>query len=163
MGMEPNRQIWTWFEGKWEPGNIKILGSSDHGTWLGTMVFDGARAFDGVAPDLDRHCARANHSAVAMGLRPTIETGQMVDLAWEGIAKFNSSTPLYIRPMYWSLEGGDLAIDAKPDSTAFALVIEEAAMGTGEGFSITTTRFTRPTLANARNSSRALAFQANMP
>ena len=34
------------------------MGAADHGTWQGTMVFDGARAFEGVMPDLDRHCAR---------------------------------------------------------------------------------------------------------
>ena len=30
----------------------------DHATWLGGGIFDGARAFEGVTPDLD-HCARA--------------------------------------------------------------------------------------------------------
>lgn len=161
MGMQPNRQIWTWFEGKWEPGNVMILGSADHGTWLGTMVFDGARAFDGLAPDLDRHCARVNHSAVAMGLKPTVETGRMLELTQEGIAKFTTSTPLYIRPMYWSREGGDLAVEAHPDSTAFALCIEEAPMGSGEGFSVTTTRFVRPTLASAVTNAKAACLYPN--
>ena len=161
MGMLPNRQIWTWFDGSWEAGNVMIMGSADHGTWLGTMVFDGARAFDGVAPDLDRHCARVNHSAVAMGMRPTLETGKMVELCQEGLQKFNTSTPLYIRPMYWSLEGGTLAIDADPESTRFALCIEEAAMGTGKGFSITTTRFTRPTLANNLTNAKAACLYPN--
>ena len=32
--------------------------------WLGSTVFDGARAFEGVTPDLDRHCARVNESAI---------------------------------------------------------------------------------------------------
>lgn len=161
MGMQPNRQIWTWFEGRWDPGNVRILGSADHGTWLGTMVFDGARAFDGVAPDLDRHCARVNHSAVAMGLRPTLETGKMVELAQEGIGKFTGSTPLYIRPMYWSLEGGELAVDARADSTEFALCIEEAPMGTGAGFSVTTTRYVRPTLASALTNAKASCLYPN--
>ena len=35
--------------------------------WLGSTVFDGARAFEGVTPDLDRHCARVNHSARELG------------------------------------------------------------------------------------------------
>ena len=80
MGMLPNRKIWTWFEGEWQEGNIPILGSADHGTWLGTMVFDGARAFEGVTPDLDLHCARINHSATVMGLSPTVSTGEMVEM-----------------------------------------------------------------------------------
>ena len=44
------------------------MGAADHGTWQGTLVFDGARAFEGVTPDLDLHCARIVRSAEAMGL-----------------------------------------------------------------------------------------------
>ena len=43
----------TWFEGRWHDGNARVVGAADHGAWLGTMVFDGARAFEGVTPDLD--------------------------------------------------------------------------------------------------------------
>lgn len=161
MAMLPNRRIWTWFEGEWREGNTLILGAADHGTWLGTMVFDGARAFEGVAPDLDMHCARANHSAVAMGLKPTVETGKMVELAQEGIAKFPKDSALYVRPMYWSREGGAVTVDADPDSTTFALCLEEASMGSADGFSITTTRFTRPTLATALTNCKAACLYPN--
>ena len=75
MGLAPDRKIWTWFEGEWHQGNVPIMGSADHGTWLGTMVFDGARAFSNVTPDLDLHCARVNHSTIAMGMDEVIETG----------------------------------------------------------------------------------------
>ena len=34
----------------------RILGPRSHAMWLGTSVFDGARWFEGVAPDLDLHC-----------------------------------------------------------------------------------------------------------
>ena len=40
MAMLPNRKIWTWFEGDWQEGNVPILGSADHGTWLGTILHD---------------------------------------------------------------------------------------------------------------------------
>jgi branched-chain amino acid aminotransferase len=159
--MLPNRRIWTWFEGDWQEGNVPILGSADHGTWLGTMVFDGARAFEGVTPDLDLHCARANHSAIAMGLKPTIQTGEMIEMAHEGVKKFSGDTALYIRPMYWSLEGDVTAVLANPDSTAFALCIEEASMGAPTGFSITTTRFTRPTLATNLTNCKASCLYPN--
>ena len=46
------------FEGEWHDGNVPIMGPRRHAAWLGSTVFDGARAFEGVAPDLDRHCAR---------------------------------------------------------------------------------------------------------
>lgn len=161
MALLPNRKILTWFEGEWHEGNVLILGAADHGTWLGTMIFDGARAFEGVTPDLDMHCARANHSAVAMGMRPTMETGRMVELAREGVARFPKESALYIRPMYWSREGGASTVDPDPESTAFALCLEEAAMGTPAGFSVTTTRFTRPTLATNLTNCKASCLYPN--
>jgi len=44
-------------DGEWSEGNPKILGPQHHAVWLSSVVFDGARAFDGVAPDFDLHCA----------------------------------------------------------------------------------------------------------
>ena len=43
-----------------------------HAAWLGSSVFDGARAFEGVAPDLDLHCARVNASAQTFFLEPMV-------------------------------------------------------------------------------------------
>ena len=57
-------QTWTFFEGEWHEGNVPIMGPRTHAAWLGSSVFDGARAFEGVAPDLDLHCARVNQSAI---------------------------------------------------------------------------------------------------
>jgi len=161
MAMLPNRRIWTWFEGDWKEGNVPIMGAADHGTWLGTMVFDGARAFEGVAPDLEPHCARVNHSAVVMGLNPTMHTGQIAELARDGIAKFSKDAALYIRPMYWSREGGHATVDPDPQSTGFALCIEEASMGAGTGFTVTTTRYTRPTLATNLTNAKAACLYPN--
>jgi len=161
MPMLPNRRIWTWYEGQWQEGNVPILGSADHATWLGTLVFDGARAFEGVTPDLDLHCERVNQSAVAMGLRPTMKTGKILELAQEGVARFPKESALYIRPMYWSREGGDTSVDPMPESTAFALCLEEASMGAGTGFGVTTTRFTRPTLATALTNCKAACLYPN--
>ena len=49
-------KTWTFFEGDWHEGNVAIMGVRTNAAWLGSSVFDGARAFEGVAPDLDRHC-----------------------------------------------------------------------------------------------------------
>ena len=57
-------KTWTFFEGDWREGNIPIMGPRTHAAWLGSSVFDGARAFEGVTPDLDLHCARVNRSAL---------------------------------------------------------------------------------------------------
>ena len=60
-------RILTWFNGVWREGNTMIMGAADHATWLGSMVFDGARAFEGVMPDLDLHSQRIVRSAKTMG------------------------------------------------------------------------------------------------
>ena len=67
-------QTWTFFEGKWHDGNAPIMGPRTHAAWLGSTVFDGARAFEGVSPDLDRHCARVNWSATNFRLKPVVDT-----------------------------------------------------------------------------------------
>ena len=161
MAMASNRKIWTWFDGEWREGNVPILGSADHGTWLGTMVFDGARAFEGVTPDLDLHCARVNHSTFALGMKPVMETGKIIELAKEGVGKFAPGSELYIRPMCWSAEAGVMTVDPNPDSTRFALCLEEAAIPPFTGIALTTTRFIRPTLASATVNAKASCLYPN--
>ena len=38
-------ETWTFFEGDWHEGNVAIFGPRTHAAWLGSSVFDGARAF----------------------------------------------------------------------------------------------------------------------
>ncbi len=63
-------QTFTFLDGEWLAGNSPFIGARTHAFWLGSSVFDGARAFEGVTPDLDKHCARLNRSARTMGLEP---------------------------------------------------------------------------------------------
>ena len=144
--MATDRPTWTYYKGTWHQGDLRILGAASHATWLGSLVFDGARQFDGVAPDLDRHCARVNDSARALGLEPTLTGPQIEALAREGLSKFPPNTDIYIRPMYWA-EDSDIGIlPPNPASTDFALCLEAIPMVAPTGFTITTTRFRRPTL-----------------
>ncbi|MEL6680420.1 MAG: aminotransferase class IV, partial [Pseudomonadota bacterium] len=113
-------RIETWYEGAWHAGNLPILGAADHGTWLGTLVFDGARTFEGVTPDLDLHCIRLIRSAHAMGLAPRETAEEVEAIARAGIARFDGED-LYIRPMMWSREGAPGMIAPEPESCAFAL------------------------------------------
>ncbi len=139
------RAIWTFYEGEWREGATQILSAADHGTWLGSMVFDGARAFDGMAPDLGLHCARVNESARRMGLKPTLSDEEITGLAREGIAKFPKGAHLYVRPMVWARSGGMFMVDVDPESTAFALCLEERPMAEPKGVTMCETRFRRPT------------------
>lgn len=140
------REIWTWYEGEWHEGNTPILGAADHGAWLGSMIFDGARAFDGMVPDLDRHSARANESARRMGLSAPVPDEELVARALEGVAKFAPGTGIYIRPMIWAREGGPSMITPLPESTAWALCLEERPMPEAEGISMMVTQYRRPVM-----------------
>ena len=49
----PRTTTWTHVEGEWLTGNPPLIGPTSHAMWLASTVFDGARWFDGIAPDLD--------------------------------------------------------------------------------------------------------------
>ncbi len=154
--------IHTWFKGSWHAGNTPILGAADHATWLGTLVFDGARRFEGRTPDLDRHCARVDHSALALGLRPTLTVETMHSLCIEGLTRFAPAEAVYIRPMYWSVEGAGNAVLADPESTEFALCLESVPMPAATATqTLAITRFTRPTLSCATVDAKAACLYPN--
>lgn len=139
--------IKTYFEGSWHDGDIKTMNAADHGAWLGTTVFDGARLFDGMAPDLEKHCARINRSAKALMITPTVETDDMVEMVREGLKSYAKDQPVYIRPMYWALEGDELGIVPRAGATGFAISLEEIPMAPPEAATtLTRTRFRRPVL-----------------
>ncbi|ESR24847.1 branched-chain amino acid aminotransferase [Lutibaculum baratangense] len=150
-----------WVDGEWLQGNPPILGPLTHGLWLGSCVFDGARAFEGVMPDLDLHCQRVNASAEALGLRPTKRWQEIVELVREGVARFSGDTALYIKPLYWAEEGGYVSVPPLPESTRFALAIYEAPMLEPTGFSITATSFRRPTIEQAPVNAKAACLYPN--
>src|SRR5579872_3026664 len=121
----------TYIDGSWLPVNPPLLGPMSHGAWLASMVFDGARAFDGCTPDLDRHCERVIQSARSMGLAPTVTAGEVEELARDGVARFPRGAELYIRPMFFAEEG---FIIPTPESTRFALSVYDAPLPAPQGF-----------------------------
>ncbi|MFC3209300.1 branched-chain amino acid aminotransferase [Aquamicrobium soli] len=144
--MNAKSATWTYYDGRWQEGDVRILGAASHATWLGSLVFDGARLFEGVAPDLDLHAARINDSARALGLEPTLSAGDIEALTREGLEKFSPGTDVYIRPMYWAEESDAGTVPPLASSTAFALCLEAIPMAAPTGFTVTTTSFRRPTL-----------------
>jgi branched-chain amino acid aminotransferase len=142
-------QTWTFFDGEWREGNVPLWGARTHAIWLGSSVFDGARIFEGTAPDLELHCARVNASAKTMFLKPGVSVEEWVGLTREGMKKFAEGTTLYVRPMYWAERAGPMALPPDPDSTRFALTLYDAPMRKPDGFSITLSPFRRPTLETA--------------
>ncbi len=142
----------------WHDGNPALLGPMTQSTWLGSLVFDGARAFEGVIPDIELHCARACESARKMLLEPKIAPGEMVELVREGVAKFSGDTPLYIKPMFWA-DGGWIYPD--PDTTRFALNIFESPLPDWSGFSVTVSDRIRPAPNMAPTDAKAACLYAN--
>jgi len=154
-------QTWTFFEGEWREGNVPLWGARTHAIWLGSSVFDGARVFEGVAPDLDLHCARVNASAKTMFLKAPIGADEWVGLARDGMKRFPAAAELYIRPMVWAERAGPLALPGDPESTRFALTVYDSPMRKPDGFSITLSPFRRPTLDSAPVDAKAGCLYPN--
>ena len=159
-------QTWTFAdfgEGEtWVEGNPPLMGMREHAFWLCSSVFDGARAFEGVTPDLDLHCQRLNRSAIAMGLRPTKEVDEVVHLCREGVGRFAADAALYIRPMYWGLDGGPSAVPVDPETTRFGLSIYVTPMPKpGAGTTVTMSPFRRPTRESAPLEAKAGCLYPN--
>ena len=155
-------QTWTFFEGDWHEGNVPIMGVRTHGAWLGSTVFDGARAFEGVAPDLDLHLARVNRSAGHLNLKPMVSEETWMGLAREGIARFDRNAALYIRPMYWA-EGGGAGggVRFDPETTNWCLCLYESAMPEPVGTSVTLSPYRRPTDETAPMKAKAGCLYPN--
>ncbi|MBD9371448.1 branched-chain amino acid aminotransferase [Rhizobium sp. ARZ01] len=143
----PRTPTWTYVEGEWISGNPPLIGPTSHAMWLASTVFDGARWFDGIAPDLDLHSQRINRSAENLGMKPTKSAEEIEGLAWEGVKKFDGKTAIYIKPMYWAEHGSPFSVVAPdPESTRFALCLFEAPLGNDRGGnSLTVSPFRRPT------------------
>lgn len=145
--MANQSETWTYLDGDWHNGNVLVAGPRTHAFWLGSSVFDGARAFEGVTPDLDRHCERLNQSARALGLAPTQSVETIMGLVEDGLKKFQSDDAIYVRPMYWADDGGmsGSSVPPNPETTRFLLCLYVAKMNPPKGFSITLSPFRRPT------------------
>jgi branched-chain amino acid aminotransferase len=154
-------QTWTFFNGEWHEGNLPLWGVRTHAIWLGSSVFDGARVFEGVAPDLDLHCARVNASAKSMFLESKVSTERWLELVNEGRKKFGPDTPLYVRPMVWAERAGPQALPPDAASTNWCLVLYETPMRKPEGFSITLSPFRRPTYETAPVDAKATCLYPN--
>lgn len=155
-------KISTFFEGAWHDGDVPIMRAADHGTWLGTLVFDGARTFEGVSPDLDLHCQRIVRSAEAMGMAAPVTAEELQGLIEERLSHYDADTALYLRPMMWSSEGMPGMITPTEGDTKWAICIEDLPMPDPTlDFSLTTSPFRRPRQDMAVTEAKAACLYAN--
>lgn len=153
------RKSFTWKDGDWVEGNQPMLGPMSHAWWMASSVFDGARSFRRLAPDLDRHCARLIESGKAFHMTCPVTADEMIALAWEGIEKFPEDAELYIRPMMY-FEDGFVAPDT--DSTQFILTVFEAPMPAWGGVKTMISSFRRPTPEAAPTDAKASCLYPNV-
>ncbi|MGB8314491.1 MAG: branched-chain amino acid aminotransferase [Aestuariivirga sp.] len=155
---ETSGTAWTYFEDAWHKGNPAIMGAMDHAPWLGSCVFDGGRAFEGVAPDLDLHCRRLVRSAESFGLRILKNATEIEAIIREGIAKFPRTAELYLRPMYWAASG---FVDVDPESTRFSVSVYDSPLPRSKSFSVTLSPFRRPSNEYAPTDAKAACHYPN--
>jgi len=160
--MTTGKNIRTYFQGGWHEGDVPVMRAADHGAWLGTTVFDGARFVNGLMPDLDLHCARTNRSAEALMITPTVSTEDMIATTKEGLAKYPAGAAVYIRPMYWAIHGDQTTIVPSPSETGFAICLEEIPFAPETATTtLGLTRFRRPVIDDAVVNAKAGCLYPN--
>ena len=148
----------TYYKGQWAEGNTPLLGAMDHSVWLGSSVFDGARALRGHLPDLRPHLERVIASAEKVGLRCPLGVDEMEALVREGVARFPADAELYIRPLVFASEG---FLIPTPEAAGFALTLFDAPLPPFAGFSACLSPLLRPEPTMAPTDAKASALYAN--
>lgn len=146
----------TFFEDNWHTGNFKIFGVEEQSSWLGMSVFDGARSFDGVHPDLDLHCKRSLQSAKLFNMKTYMTWQQIYDIAQDGISKFDPGSHLYIRIEFWS-QG---SFRGKKNGIGFAVILSESPL-IRKGFTANISKFIRPNPDQAPTDAKASCLYPN--
>jgi branched-chain amino acid aminotransferase len=148
----------TYIDGQWLEGNPMIMGPMTHAAWMASTVFDGARAFEGVAPDLDLHCQRLINSANVFGLKPILSAGEVLEIALDGVGRFPKGTELYIRPMFWA-DGGFVAAD--PETTRFCCSVYESPIPKPGTMAVSVSQYRRPLPSMAPTLAKAACLYPN--
>lgn len=148
----------TYYNGQWAEGNMPLFGAMDHSVWLGSSVFDGARALRGHLPDLRPHLQRVIESADKLGMTCPLSVDEMEALVREGVARFPADAELYIRPLVFASEGFLVPV---PEAAAFALTLFDAPLPPFTGFSACLSALRRPDPSMAPTDAKASALYAN--
>lgn len=150
----------NFIEGEWVEGNPPIIGPMSHGSWMGSPVFDGARVFGGMAPDLNRHCERLIDSTHRMLMIPPISSTELLEISFDGIQKFGSGEELYIRPLVWAEQSNGL-LRCVPESTRFCVTIVQMPMPPENGLSACMADERRPAIETAPTDAKAACLYPN--
>jgi branched-chain amino acid aminotransferase len=149
-----------WHAGRWHHDEQpKLLGPMDHAMWMASIAFDGARGFDGLAPDLDRHCARLIDSARKMLLEPTMTAEEVLELCREALRRLPPTGAYYVRPMFYAMRG---FVTPEPESTEFALAVYASPLPEAGGMACCFSSYRRPARDAAPTDAKASCLYPNM-
>lgn len=148
----------TYVNGAWAEGNVPLFGAMDHSVWLGSSVFDGARALRGHLPDLRLHLQRLINSAERVGLRCPLGVDEMDRLCREGVARFPADAVLCLRPLVFATDGFLVPVAEK---SGFALTVFDAPLPPFTGFSACLSTRKRPDQSMAPTDAKASALYVN--
>ena len=95
-------------------------------------------------------------------LKPTVSAKEMVDIVWEGLKLYPADAAVYIRPMYWAIDGDLSAIVPKSETVGFAICLEQIPLAPEtSSVRLTETRFRRPVLEDAVVNAKAGCLYPN--
>ena len=147
-----------YYDGDWFTENPRLTGPMDHAFWMASVVFDGARAFEGLAPDLTPHCERVVRSARTMLLEPKEDAARVEDLCREALADLPRNLAYYIRPMFFARTG---FVSPDPESTEFTLAVYESPLPAATGMSVCLSTHRRPARDMAPTDAKASCLYPN--
>jgi branched-chain amino acid aminotransferase len=147
-----------YFDGQWTEEEPKVTGPRAQAFWLSGVVFDGSRAFNGFAPDVDRHSARLIASAEAMLLKSPISAAEVTRLSLEAVRRFPRDAELYIRPMLYAASG---FLTPDPDSTTFILAVYRSPLPEYKGIKVCLSTRRRPAPDMAPTDAKASCLYPN--
>lgn len=146
------------YDGDWFTENPRLTGPMDHAFWMASVVFDGARAFEGLAPDLTPHCERVVRSARTMLLEPKEDAARVEELCREALADLPRDRAYYIRPMFFARTG---FVSPDPESTEFTLAVYESPLPAATGMSVCLSTHRRPARDMAPTDAKASCLYPN--
>lgn len=147
-----------YYDGDWFTENPRLTGPMDHAFWMASVVFDGARAFEGLAPDLTPHCERVVRSARTMLLEPKEDATRVEELCREALADLPRDRAYYIRPMFFARTG---FVSPDPESTEFTLAVYESPLPAATGMSVCLSSHRRPARDMAPTDAKASCLYPN--
>jgi len=149
----------TFHQGTWHSGNYKVFGIDENASWLGMSAFDGARAFDGVHPDLDLHCQRSIRSAEILLMNAGVTPRILHDICIDGISRFPEGSHLYIRITFW--DQTPLRSVKDPSVVAeYSIALYEAPLEFKD-ITVNLSKYIRPTAKQAPTGAKASCLYPN--